>query len=400
MMGLKDFSSLPDTDTQSTLVVFDFSDKVPLQNTDKVPLQNSPLFDLLKKPNVHIVIISKHYSPPDSLQKEIDRKLLRGTRVIDIQPLSTIHTTQRIVHSVLKHHHLASSNAQQRTFEDLAESTTGSPFITDIVSSLLVSHLEQATDTSSEEALLDFAREVGLGELTKPQSVVRNKQQISLQPPAFLAVREISQSVYDSISTVQEPEDVWTTNSHYDSWQVITVLIEQCQLIPEERLLLFCLCNLNCSPIPSILVTEMATMIAKASHQSHLASSLHTKLEKRNLLKPYPKPVIYHPSLAPHCPGDTDFVYIPQFIAKAIWKDMMSDVDKVMALGTVYKTLQNVVKQSPSVVEHPFLLSLCSLLVDSYELHYELVGKECFQEVYRLFLSLQAKTPTLLADIL
>jgi len=89
MMGLKNFSSLPDTDAQSTLVVFDFS--------DNVPLQDSSLFDLLKKPNVHIVIISKHYSPPDPLQKEIDRKLLRGTRVMDIQPLSTIHTTQRIL---------------------------------------------------------------------------------------------------------------------------------------------------------------------------------------------------------------------------------------------------------------------------------------------------------------
>ena len=389
-MGLKDFSSLPDTDAQSTLVVFDYS--------DKVPLQDSPLFDLLKKPNVHIVIISKHYSPI-SLQKEIDRKLLRGTRVIDIQPLSTIHTTQRIVHSVLKHHHLASSNAQQRTFKDLAEFTTGSPAIIDVVSSLLVSHLEQTTGTSTEEALLDFAGDVRLGALTKPQSVVRNKQQRSFQPPTFLPVREISQSVYDSISTVQEPEDIWTTNSHYDSWQVITVLIEQCQLRPEERLLLFCLSNLNCSPIPSILVTEMATMITKASHQSHLASSLHTKLEKRNLLKPYPKPVVYHPSLAPHCPGDTDFVYVPQLIAEAIWKDMMSDVDKVMALGTVYKALQNVVEQSPSPIEHSFFLGLCSLLVDSYELHYELVGKECFKEVYRLFLSLQLKNPVVFQEL-
>ena len=386
-MGLKNFSSQPDTDAQSTLVVFDFS--------DKVPLQDSPLFDLLKKPNVHIVIISKHSSAPNSLQKAIDRKLLRGTRVIDIQPLSTIHTTQRIVHSVLKHHHLASSNAQQCTFEDLAEFTTGSPAIIDIASSLLVSHLEQATDASTEEALLGFAGVVGLGTLTKPQSVVRNKQQRLLQPPAFLAVREISQSVYDSISTVQESEDAWTTNSHYDSWQVITVLIEQCQLSPEERLLLFCLSNLNCSPIPSILVTEMATMIAKASHQSHLASILHTKLEKRNLLKPYPKPVVYHPSLAPHCPGDTDFVYVPQLIAEAIWKDMMSDVDKVMALGTIYKAFHNLLKQSPS---HSFLLGLCSLLVDSYELHYELVGKECFQEVYRLFLS-KGRAPTHFSNI-
>ena len=106
-MGIKDFSDVPDTEDGSTLVVFDFADKVPLQGTS--------LSELLKKHNVHIVIISKHYFQSKSLLKDIDHSLLRGTNVIDIQPLSSVHTTQRIVHSVLKYHHLASSHDEQQT---------------------------------------------------------------------------------------------------------------------------------------------------------------------------------------------------------------------------------------------------------------------------------------------
>ena len=51
-------------------------------------------------------------------------------------------------------------------------------------------------------------------------------------------------------------------------------------------------------------------------------------------------------------------------------------------------------------VTNTYMLTQLTILFIMYELHYELVGKECFQEVYRLFLSLQATTPTLLADML
>ena len=386
-MAIKDFSDVPDTEDGSTLVVFDFA--------DKVPLQGSPISELLKKHNVHIVIISKHYFQSKSLLKDIDHSLLRGTNVIDIQPLSSVHTTQRIVHSVLKYHHLASSHDEQQTFADLADSTTGSPAIIDVASSLLNSHLEGTPHCTTEAAFQGFAKLVQLKELgssEKPQSEVRTASPQASRQQRTTPIREISKSMHDSIKTVQESENPWVTNSRYDSWQVITTLIEKCDLSTEEQLLLFCLSNFNCGPIPTFFVTEMATMIAKASHKSHLTSSLHCRLENMKLLKTYPKPIVFHPSLArlPSMPAtmNTDFVYVPQFIAEAIWKDMMSDLDKAMVFSIIFKSFQNISRQSLSSIDRSFLLGLCSLFVESCEQNYELVGKQCFQEVYKFFFTL------------
>ena len=83
-----------------------------------------------------------------------------------------------------------------------------------------------------------------------------------------------------------------------------------------------------------------------------------------------------------------DLVYIPRFVAAAVWKDMMCDVDKVMALVTCYKAFRNALQQQQSrSIERSFLMGLGSVLVESYELHFKLLGKSCFQEMYTLFLS-------------
>ena len=84
---------------------------------------------------------------------------------------------------------------------------------------------------------------------------------------------------------------------------------------------------------------------------------------------------------------NTDFVYVPQFIAEA--KDMMSDLDKAtMVFSIIFKSFQNISRQSLSSIERSFLLGLCSLFVESCEQNYELVGKECFQEVYKFYFTL------------
>ena len=379
---MKELSELSSLETQPSLVVLD--------SLDQFPKEDGPLLNLLKDSNRHIVIISKSNFSPEGLQKSIDRRLLRGTNTITVQPLSTIHATQRMVHSILKNHHLAPSTKQQALFERLAEFTTGSPPILDLTSSLLDQSFSQ--ETSSEEDALDtFADKIQLTELPhlKPLLVPGRH---SMSPQRELCrntqpTRHISREVYKTF-TAKESEDVFVTSAQYDSWQVTTVLIDQCNLTPPERLLLFCLSSFDCCPIPTSHVTEISTIIAKASHQPHLASSLHSKLEKNKMLKTYPKPVVCHPNLQTSL-NDIDFVYIPRFIAAAVWKDLMSDVDKVMALSTCYKALQTAVRQPHSPMEDAHLLGVGSILVESYENNFNLVGKLCFQEMYTLFLKAQ-----------
>ena len=382
-MELNEPTDIPDIETQPSLVVLD--------SLDKIPKDDSQLLTFLKRSSLHIVIISKSANATDALQKAIDHELIRGMSVIDVQPLSTIHSTQKLVHSALKNHHLAPSRKEQEVFGKLAEFTTGSPPILDLTSALLDHTLKQS-DCSTEEALNAFAEQVQLMKLPhlKPSSIPS-----LCQPQEQLAHTACnSQEVYETIKT--KDEDVFITSAEYDSWQVVTVLIRHCSLTPEEQLLLYCLSSFNCCPIPTSYVTELATIITKASHQPHLASSLHNKLANNELLKVYPKPAVYHPKLAPSDDDNGHFVYVPRFISAAVWKDMMCDVDKVMALSTCFKAFSKA--QPPPSHEASFYVGLGSVLVGSYELNFRLVGKRSFQEVYTLFINAQIPSAQLGLD--
>ena len=343
---------------------------------------------LLKQSNTHIVVISKNYTPPDALLREIDHQLLRGCNIIDVKPLTMIHTTQRIVHSILSAHHLPPTNEDQNIFEKLAQFTSGSPALIDVTAALFLSQMEQDSQNESQDThdtLVNLSGQLSLDEMdpsTKPVTVVRH------EPPKGTAkTREISNNVYDNIVSIRDPEqDPWCTSSSYDSWQAVTTLIDQCSLGAEEKLLLFAVSMFSCSPVPMSVVTELSSMIAKASQKPHISTGLNSKLFQMQLMKRYPLPVILHPSLGvQQLSTEPEFVYVPQYIARAIWKDMMSDGDKVMALSTMYMALRTLADNLGST-DIGFFAGLTSLLVELYALNYELMGKQCYQEVYKLYL--------------
>jgi len=149
---------------------------------------------LLRNPNTHIVVISKNYAPPDALLKEVDSQLLRGCRVIDVEPLSMIHTTQRIVHSVLSAHHLAPTNEDQNFFEKLAEFTSGSPVLTDVTTALLLSEIKHDSQDKPQDihdTLMNFKDQLCLDEMgpsTKPITVVRREPPKGTAPVGYIWV--------------------------------------------------------------------------------------------------------------------------------------------------------------------------------------------------------------------
>ena len=355
--------------THPVLVVFDYIDQLPQLSTS--------LFKLLKQPNTHIVVISKNYARPDTLLREIDNQLLRGCNIIDVKPLSPIHTTQRIVHSILSAHHLAPTNEDQDIFEKLAQFTSGSPALIDVTAALFLSQMEQDSQNepqNTHDTLINLNDQLSLDELgpsTKPVTILRRDL-----PKGTAKRREISKNV--NIVSIRDPEqDPWCTSSPYDSWQAVTTLIDQCHLSAEEKLLLFAVSMFSCSPIPMSVVTEISSMIAKASQKPHISTSLHSKLFQMQLMKRYPLPVILHPTLGVQQPSsEPEIVYIPQYIARPIWKDMMSDKDKVVALTTMYMALHTLADNLGSS-DVGFLTGLTSLLVELYELNYKLMGKQC-----------------------
>ena len=370
MLGANGLSTI-ESSVEPILVIFDAP--------SKSIFEDSRIMGLVRNRNVHIVIISRSLVFSNALQKSINDVLLRGTFTHDISPLSTIHTTQRIVYSVIKDHHLAPSNGEQHVFEKLAQFTNGSPDIVDLAASVLNSHFEK------EDSLHSFAERVRLDELgcsAKPPSVPRSEH--FMLPPTTGLVRHIDKCVVDAIPTVQESDNIWATSSPYDSWQAITNLVDECQLSPQEQVLLNCLAILNRTPIPTALISEISSMICKASHTPFLAPSLPNTLKKMNLLKHYPKPLLHLPK---NLASVGDLYYVPQIITEALWKDVMTDPDKAMALSIPYKALRNVMEQSPSDLDKRFLAGACSILVEQFENNFSLVGRECYQELYRFYLT-------------
>ena len=68
---------------------------------------------------------------------------------------------------------------------------------------------------------------------------------------------------------------------------------------------------------------------------------------------------------------------MPQYIARAIWKDMMSPRDKVMVLSTSFMALRTLADNMSSS-DTGSLRGLCSLLLEAYELNYDKMGEKCY----------------------
>jgi hypothetical protein len=186
-----------------------------------------------------------------------------------------------------------------------------------------------------------------------------------------------------SVSTLTaEQRDEWDTKCQYDSWDTITNIISASILRLEEEILLNCLAIFGANPIPVSLVTSLSLLISRTSGKSHLASSMLQNLMKMKYVCTYPLPVVIHPSITnASASAEPDLVYVPQYIANYLWKHLR-DCDKAIALATSYHALSKAPRPSH------FLLGSVKLLMDAYESNCDIMGKECYKEVYRLYLTL------------
>jgi hypothetical protein len=363
-----EISALRVSEAQNALFVFDGMTSLPDFET---------LLRLLKSYYVHVIVIFKNHDSTDKLVKEVDRKLLRGCAVRKVEPLSLIHSTQRIVHSFMEENDFTPSNDDQQILEKVAEFTAGSPVIVDITSQVV----QSCFSDEEEKPIQALAESLSL----------KNTPSVSKKIYAIPQTRSAAQVMSKAVDEV--PLYTWTTNVEYDSWNSILTLIDACGLSIEEKLLLNCLSVFSSSPIPFSMVTELASIIAKSAQKPHLAGTLHCDLIKYKLVCIYPHPVVLHPTVVQTSPRQelgSDFVYVPQYLSHCIWKSL-EDIDQIVAYNISYCSLlalhQNATIKNGS--DGQFCNALCSLLLESVESNYELVGKDCYQAVYSLFLKFQ-----------
>ena len=351
---------MPLSESQHALFVFD-------SLTDLTNIES--LLEVLKSKHVHIIVLSTSYELPDNLIKEVDCKLVRACTCHTIDPLSNIHSTQRLVHTLMTNIYFAPTTIDQRLFDQLAEFTSGSPPIVEITSQILLA--------SYSKNHIEAAQEIG--------------EKFSLQmqhsdPHAIhnLPVRELLENVTDKLPAVAElaekQRDSCENKPVYASWDSITTLVNNCNLSTEEHFLLNCLSLYQDLPLPFSLVTKIASVITKSTQQEHLASTLYKKLMKYRLLKPYPSPVVLY-SQNTRRDDDYELVHIPQCVAECLWKTINS-MDKVAALTAVCAAVRQL---DNTFGEYDYILRS---LLEIIEQNYTLLGKEIYQDTYTSILSL------------
>ena len=375
------FPSIPISESQQVLIVFDAITRLP-----DLPEGSRKL---LKNPGTHILVLSKTSLPPESLVREIDRDLLRGTTTIDIEPLTAVHATQRVVHTVLSEHHVAPKNQEQEIFEKLAEFMCGSPVLTDIVSALLLHRMAEDKRHSSD-ILCGFSQDIGLKDIeytaSQTAAVLSDRPQIS-RVAKHRTISPRVRAVIERTLPGVGPELAYSTSA-FDSWVALIRLVKQCKLSPEETMLLKCLSILGCAPIPASLVTDISQYICRASQKPYLAASLSSKLLKLKLLWHYPAPLIYHPTLdrQPLPSLEPEFVYVPQYVSNALCKDFFSEEDTIMTIGIVHHVMEAL---PPSTNKQPNFPCGIAQLLEQFSLqNRDVIGQDCYRAVYRLHLML------------
>ena len=365
----KPLNKLHLNETQQALFVLDGATELP---------SSHQLLQLFKNSNVHIIILSKHSEPLDPLVVEIFKVLMRECRIHEVKTLSTIDSTQRTVYEVFREYHLSANNEDQRIFEKLAEFTSGSPVIVEIAIHVLLKFIREF----SSDGLSKFA---DLVQLTKSRkNAIKSKATIETCFQIRPISAELTHLAPEITNVSPNHQDVWESESEYDSWDSLAALLDCCISSSGELLLLRSLAIFGCCPIPLPLVTTMSSFIAQSSGHSHLGGILHKRLLEAKLLNKYPLPVVLHSSYSQDSiSAELQFVYVSEHLANHLWTCEL--VDQLAAITLAFEALKKLIdfSQKSSIPMH-YYLGLISLLEEKTDLLKEL--KQCYGEVYGLYL--------------
>ena len=351
-----------------------------LDNVTSLP-KSEFLREIVRRHSASIIIISHSSQPPESLKQEIDQQLIRGWTPTSVQPLSTVHTTQRIVHSIMSLTHFTPLNHQQKLLEKIAGLTAGCPGLVSITNNLLQCCLEEAEkNTGSSEA--DF--------LNVFSAKVNVNLERSMHPEAT------------SLST-ELPVARRTREGSFRTNRYISELISAFHLPPAHLFALRTLSVFSPQPVPLSLVDIVQCLVAKAtqntSGNSRVAPGSIANLLSAKLLRSYPSPVICPPinpsPLPPLSPTSQSsrekYLYVPQLVQDTLW-DHMDDRDIVFAITTAYRGLLELTNR-PGISDSElcFATGLTQSLVSRCDSN-SCINEGVYREIFKMFVGLQLRS--------
>ena len=306
------------------------SDKKPaLFVLDGYPIESesSALSCVLANNNICTIILASHGSP--KVLEGIRSKFGRDCNIVDIKPLSSNQSTQRVVHSILSEHPFVPTDDDKQVLKRLGEFTCGSPTITDIMSQVVRSRFSSHGADNRNGILCELAKDISLN-VDKHSETDHNRH-----------LRPVSEHLSRTIPLASpDCQDVWETSSKYDAWGSVNKLIDACNLSQQQRLLLHCLTTCHHSPVPFSLASELSTIIASSlTYGQESGEVLLSQLQQFKLVKDYPQPVVSPPPFCRHQANVQErFLYVPRCSVDGLWKCMETE-DQLTALCTTRHAL-------------------------------------------------------------
>ena len=390
----------PLASTPHILVIFDNISTIPLTEFFKGLLRNS---------NTHIIITFNPTQTPKDLIKTIDRELIRGTTTIDLKPLSSLLTTQRLVHSIMKGcdtDDFVPYNEEQKMISFITEQTGGSPDIIDVTSTVLAERLARGDVEQRRRILQEFCEETIVvatdvegsqkEEATKPA-----KAEARIEPDCGSATIISTESVARNSQTEEKKSLNQTTVVKFT-----TNLLQSLDLSQSDHFLLKALHWFGTTPIPRQLIENLQSIIVSASKHQRPTKTPMVNLLSYKLLRVYPSTIIVKPakSQLPYSSthssaaaslstdsntstsfiADSDFYYVPQLVIDSV-QDQLQPMDRDFSLTAAFKALSHYCKESDCDLTHA--AGLANVLYNKID-----EDNVLFQVAYRLYLSLVTRT--------
>ena len=342
--------------------------------------KSEDLLPLLKSRSTCIIAISYSSQPPETLRKEIDQQLIRGCSSITVQPLSTVHTTQRIVHSIMSRIHFTPLNREQRLLEKIAGLTSGCPGLVKLTKALLQRCLEEA-EKSEGDVEVDF-----LGRFAAKIPLLSERPAPRTRPPSPAITGEVR-----AMST----RPSFRINSYTSE------LITAFQLPPTDEFMLRVLSVFTPVPIPLSFIDIVQSLVVKATQGNvgpgrGVPNSISNLLSTM-LLRPYPSPVICPPNsqFTHHYRASPDpaskrnkFFFVPQLVQDSLW-ERMEEADIVFTITTAYKALLEY-GHRPELNLY-FATGLAEIVVEKCDANRNCIDDNVYKQAYKLLIDLQLK---------
>ena len=333
--------------------------------------ESDNLRSILKSRRTHIIAVSHSSQTPEHLKREIDQRLIRGCTPISVQPLSTVHTTQRIVHSVVSRTHFTPLNREQKLLAKVASLASGCPGLVAMTNSLLQRCLLETEEAPHGEFLDLFASKVNFTP-ERPVSVEVNSATGEVIPGSFRTDRYISE------------------------------LISAFELPPAHLFVLRTLSVFSPQPLPFSLVETIQFLVAKATQASIVpggrgAPNSIANLLSTKLLRPYPSPIISPPTdnsspeQSQPLENQTKYLYVPQLVQDTLW-DNMDETDIVFTITTAYRALLELTSRPTlSASDLCYCTGLTETLIAKCDTSRTFISDAVYREVYKMLVGLKLR---------